>query len=270
MRIFRTPDRLFKGYIFDLDGTLYLGNNLLPGADQTLTDLRLAGCRIAFVSNNPTHTREFIVAKLNNLGVVADDSEIVLSSHVLVDYLTKRCPGCSVFPVGEQPLHDVLIAGGFEIQYDPKRIDFVIASFDRNFNYSKLQIAFDAIRAGARLIATNADRYCPVEGGGQPDAASVIAAIEACTNTKNEIVVGKPSIIMAQTILDMLDLPPEQVLICGDRLETDILMGKQSGITTALVLTGVTLPEHIYPDSIQPDYILQSIDQLVRQRATSS
>lgn len=261
---------LFPGYIFDLDGTLYLGEDLLPGAGETLHTLRQAGSRIAFVTNNPTHSRAFVVQKLNRLGITAESEEIVISTRVLVHYLTQRAPGCRVFPVGEQPLTDELIAGGFQIEHDPRRIDFVIASFDRTFNYAKLQTAYDAITHGARLIATNADRYCPVPGGGQPDAASVIAAIEACTNTKNEIVAGKPSPLMAQTALQVLQLPPEQVIVCGDRLETDILMGSQARTATALVLTGATRREHLQNESILPDYVLESIDQLVWQRAASS
>ena len=257
------PKKLYPGYIFDLDGTLYLGNSLLPGAAKTVETLRKAGCKISFISNNPTYTRKQIADKLNSLGIPAVPEEIIHSSFALVQYLQKRAPGCRVFPIGEQALVDDLTAGGFQIEFDPQEIEFVIASFDRTFNYIKLQIAFDALRAGAHLIATNADRYCPVANGGQPDAAAVIAAIEACTNLKNEVVVGKPSPYMAKAALDVLDLPPEKVLIIGDRLETDILMGKQSGIATALVLTGVTKSKELDPVSFLPDYLLDSIDQLV-------
>lgn len=257
------PDRFYHGYIFDLDGTLYLGNSLLPGAAYTVQTLRQAGCRIAFVSNNPTYTREQIANKLTRLGITATAQEVVHSSLALVNYLHQRAPGCRVFPIGEKPLQDELTAGGFEISQDPQKIDFVIASFDRTFAYPKLQIAFDAIRAGARLIATNADRYCPVPGGGQPDAAAVIAAVEACTNTKTEAIVGKPSPIMAKAALDVIDLPVDQVLISGDRLDTDILMGKQIGMATALVLTGATRYEQLRSELIRPDYILERIDQLV-------
>jgi phosphoglycolate/pyridoxal phosphate phosphatase family enzyme len=259
----KLPSRLYQGYIFDLDGTLYLGNSLLLGAAYTIKALRAAGCKVAFVSNNPTYTREQIADKLNRLGIPVYPQDVVHSSFVLVNYLQKRAPECRVFPIGEKALQDELIAGGFEIVRDPQKIDFVIASFDRNFNYDKLQIAFDAVRAGAHLIATNADRFCPVKGGGQPDAAAVIAAIEACTNTKVEVVVGKPSSIMARAALEVIDLPSDQVLIIGDRLETDIVMGKQAGIATALVLTGATKFEDLRPEGICPDYVLDCIDQLV-------
>ena len=113
-----------------------------------------------------------------------------------------------------------------------------MASFDRTFTYSKLQVAFDAIRAGARLVGTNPDRYCPVPGGGQPDAAAIIAAIEACTGVKCDPIVGKPSPIIVSMALAMLDLPPERCIVVGDRLETDIKMGIDAGMATCLVLTG--------------------------------
>jgi HAD superfamily hydrolase (TIGR01457 family) len=257
------PQRLYQGYIFDLDGTLYLGSSLLPGAAHAIEALRAAGCKVAFVSNNPTYTREQIATKLNHLGIPVCPRDVIHSSFVLVNYLQERAPGCRVFPLGEQPLCTELLAGGFEIVRDPHKIDFVVASFDRTFNYEKLQIAFDAIRAGAHFIATNADRFCPVDGGGQPDAAAVIAAIEACTNTRVEVVVGKPSPIMVRAALKVLSLPPAEVLIIGDRLETDIVMGIQAGISTALVLTGATKREDLKLDGICPDFVLERIDQVV-------
>ena len=139
----------------------------------------------------------------------------------------------------------------------------MIASFDRTFDYGKLQTAFDAIRAGARFVATNADRYCPVPGGGQPDAAAVIAAIEACTTTRVEVVVGKPSPIMVQAVAAIVRLPLERCLMTGDRLETDIAMGRAAGMATALVLTGATTRAALAMSEIQPDYVLETLGDLL-------
>ena len=121
----------------------------------------------------------------------------------------------------------------------------------------------DAIRAGARLIATNADRYCPVPGGGQPDAAAIIAAIEACTNTRCEVVVGKPSPFTVQAIGKLLAVPMEQCLMIGDRLETDIAMGARAGMATALVLTGSSRRVDLAIAQHQPDYILDTLLDLL-------
>jgi phosphoglycolate/pyridoxal phosphate phosphatase family enzyme len=254
---------LFDGYIFDLDGTVYLGEALLPGAGETIQRLRALGRRVVFLSNNPTHTREQYVKRLERLGLPTPAHEIINSAIVLVQWLLREAPGSKVFVVGEQPLKDELMAAGFQLTERAGEIEFVIASFDRTFEYRKLQIAFDAIRAGARLIATNADRYCPVPGGGEPDAAAIIAAIEACTNTKIEVVVGKPSPIMAQAVAEIIQLPLERCLMTGDRLETDIAMGNAAGMATALTLTGASTREMIETLGIQPTYVIEGLHQLV-------
>jgi NagD protein len=165
--------------------------------------------------------------------------------------------------VGERRLLAELRAAGFRLSERPGEIEFVVASFDRTFDYLKLQIAFDAIRAGARFIATNADRYCPTPIGGLPDAAAVIGAIEGCTGKQVEVVVGKPSPITARAILDRLRLPPSECIIVGDRLETDIRMGQEAGMATAVVLTGVTTPELLAASDIQPDVVLHRLDELL-------
>jgi len=242
---YRRPLSLYDAYVFDLDGTVYLGDALLPTAGETIVTLRNLGRRTVFLSNNPTHSRADYAAKLTRLGLPTSSADVINSTVVMVDFL-KRLYARSdsgaprLFVVGEEPLMVELGAAGFELCEDPGRVDAVIASFDRTFVYRKLQIAFDAIRAGARFFATNADRFCPVPGGGEPDAAAIIAAIEACTGARVEAVVGKPSRHMIQAILALLDLPAERCIITGDRLETDVQMGLSSGMAAALTLTGAT------------------------------
>src|SRR5207302_4421519 len=137
--------------------------------------------------------------------------DVINSSFAMVQWLLKEIPEARLFVVGEEPLKQDLRAAGFQLSETAGEIDIVVASFDRTFVYQKLQIAFDAIRAGARLVATNPDRYCPVPGGGgEPACAAVIAAIEACTGVKWQAITGKPSPIMLQVITEMLQLPPEQ------------------------------------------------------------
>jgi NagD protein len=254
---------LYDAYIFDLDGTVYLGDALLPTAGETITRLRALGRRTVFLSNNPTHTREDYARKLTRLGLPTPPADVINSSLVMADFLRRRMPGARLFVVGEQPLCDVLTAAGFELTEDPRRTAAVIASFDRTFVYRKLQIAFDAIRAGARFFATNGDRYCPVPGGGEPDAAAMIAAIEACTNTTVEAVVGKPSRYMVEAILAVLELPPGRCIITGDRLETDVAMGLNSGMAAALTLTGATDEAALARSPIKPTYVLQRLADLL-------
>ncbi len=221
---FPTPQILYDAYIFDLDGTCYLGDALLPTVQETITRLRDIGKRTVFLSNNPTRTREAYAERLTRLGLPTPASDVINSSLVMVDFLSKRMPGARLFVVGEASLERELAAAGFELAAEAAGVAAVIASFDRAFNYHKLQVAFDAIRAGARFFATNADRFCPVPGGGQPDAAAMIAAIEASTGVSIEAVVGKPSHYMAEATLELLGLRPEQCVMTGDRLETDVLM----------------------------------------------
>jgi NagD protein len=253
----------YDGYIFDLDGTVYLGDIVLPGAVDLFARLRRDGRRVAFLSNNPTKNREQYVAKLTKLGIQASLAEVVNTTYVMVEWLRANAPGATVYPISEQPLIDELAAAGFPISERAGEIDIVIASFDRTFVYHKLQVAFDAIRAGARLVATNPDRFCPVPGGGEPDAAAIIAAIEACTNTRCEVNVGKPSPIMARTVSAMLQLPPERCLMVGDRLLTDIAMGAEAGMATALVLTGDSTRADLPAAPHQPTYIFDDLTALL-------
>jgi arabinose operon protein AraL len=260
---FPIPIRSFSGYIFDLDGTVYLGDALLPTAGETLAVLRARNVRIIFISNNPTHKREDYAIKLTRLGVPTSIGDILTSSLVMVDFLKRHMPGARLFVVGEEPLCVELRNAGFELTEQSYCVDAVIASFDRTFNYQKLQIAFDAIRAGARFFATNPDRYCPVPSGGEPDCAAIIAAIEACTNTHIEAVVGKPSKYMIDAALNLMELPVTDCLMTGDRFETDIVMGHEAGMSTALALTGATPDSALVDLPFRPTYILRQLGDLI-------
>jgi NagD protein len=254
----------FDGYIFDLDGTIYLGDIILPGAAELLAALRAEGRRVAFLSNNPTKTREQYVAKLRGMHVQAELHEVVNSSHVMVQWLLEHAPDATLFVCGEAPLIGELERAGFRLSETAGEIQFVVASFDRTFTYHKLQVAFDAIRAGARLVATNPDRFCPVPGGGEPDAAAIIAAIEACTNTRCEVNVGKPSLIMARAVSSLLGLEPARCIMVGDRLMTDIAMGADAGMATALVLTGDSTRADLPTAPAQPTYVIEGLLELIQ------
>lgn len=257
------PSAFYDAYIFDLDGTIYLGDALLPNAYRAITTIRSTGKRTVFLSNNPTHTRFEYAHKLTHLGLPTPPEDIINSSTVMVDFLRHTLPQGRLFVCGEPPLIDELRAGGFSFSDNPREIAAVIASFDRTFVYAKLQIAFDAIRAGARFFATNGDRYCPVPGGGQPDAAAIIAAIEACTNTQCEAIVGKPSKYMTDAVLNLLQVPPERCIMTGDRLETDVQMGLNAGMAAALTLTGATTLSDVQRSRIQPTYLIHDLGDLL-------
>ena len=255
--------RIYPGYLCDLDGTVYLSERLLPGAAETIRKLREAGSHIVFMSNKALQPRTDYAAKLNRLGIPVEADDVINSSYVLAQHLAFVDPGARLFVLGEPPLLKELAEAGLRITEDPEEVDYVVASFDRTFEYTKLYIAHQAIRNGARFVATNADRTCPVEGGDLPDAASVIGAIEGCTGKKLEWIAGKPSRMMVEVGLHRLGVAPADCLVVGDRIETDTLMGIEAGTATALVLTGVTSRERLAEFPYRPDYVLESIADLI-------
>ena len=225
--------------VCDLDGTVYLGDHVIPGVPDAIARLRASGRRVLFLSNNPTKTPAQYVSKLTKLGIPATIDDVLTSALIMAEWLATQPDAPRVYVIGEPALISTLAAHGVQLCDVPSQIDYVLASFDRTFAYPKLQIAFDAVRAGAKLIATNPDKYCPVPGGGEPDAAAIIAAIEACTDTTVQFTAGKPSPLAAvvagqlagSLLLDhfgMMNLP-QQTLTAG----------RMAG--AALVLAGVLL-----------------------------
>jgi HAD superfamily hydrolase (TIGR01450 family) len=253
----------YDGYVFDLDGTIYLGDALLPGARETVAAVRAAGSRTVFLTNKPLERPADYARKLTKLGVPTAEAEVVSSTDSLLRYLRLHAPGARLFPVAEPLLWDLLREHDWELTDDPARIEVVVVSFDRTFGYPKLQVAFDAVRGGARIVATNPDAYCPVPGGGLPDCAAMLAAIEACTGARAEAVVGKPSPHMASTLLDRLALVAERTLLVGDRLATDMRMALESGMASALVLTGATTRDDVARSPFAPRYVLDGVSGII-------
>lgn len=250
------------GYILDLDGTVYVGERLVPGADRAIAELRARGRRILFLSNKPLYSRRDYADKLTRLGIPTREEEVINSSFVLARHLARHAPGARVFAIGEPPLLEELAAVGLRLTEDPARVEYVVAAFDRTFDYRKLNVAFQALRRGARFLATNPDRTCPVEEGEIPDAAAVIAALEATTGRQVEDVFGKPSRHTVEMALATLGLPAAGCALAGDRLETDIRMAKENGLVAILTLTGVTRREDLARAPVQPDHVVDGIGDL--------
>jgi HAD superfamily hydrolase (TIGR01450 family) len=264
----RVPDRLYAAYAFDLDGTIYLGDHLLPGARRLVEELRRRDLVVRFLSNNPTKDPEQYAAKLERLGLPTPVDEIVNTVVTMTRWLLDNAPGAVVYPISEPPLVRALEKAGIRMSSDPAEIDVVVASYDRTFTYEKLQVAFDAIwyHKRARLVATNPDRFCPFPGGrGEPDCAAITAAVEACTGARCEANTGKPDPAMLRAALAGLELAPGDCVMVGDRLSTDIRMGLDTGLAAALVLTGETRPEDLrrVPPSDTPELVLDRIDRLL-------
>ena len=257
----RDPDAgpAYEGYIFDLDGTVYLGERLIPGARETVARLRLAGRRVVFLSNKPLEPRANYAAKLTRLGIDTASEDVINSTRALVHYLREHLADARLFVIGEPALLDELKEDGFKLAANEDETDIVVAAFDRTLDYAKLNTAHQALVRGARFFATNADKTCPVEGGAIPDCAGVIAFLEATTGRKVELVAGKPSHHILDAALDRLGVAKERCLMVGDRLATDILMGISADVDAALVLTGVTTRAMLRQSDIIPTLVLDSV-----------
>jgi HAD superfamily hydrolase (TIGR01450 family) len=250
--------------VLDLDGTVYLGDRLIPGADRAVARLRAADRRVVFLSNKPIESREAYAAKLTRLGIPTPAEDVINSSLVMARYLARETPGAPVVTIAEPPLVAELERAGLVVTDRPERARWVVISFDRTFSYEKLDLAFRAARHGAELIATNPDRTCPVDGGELPDCAAMIGAVEGCTGQRVERIVGKPSPVTIAVALERLDLSADACLMVGDRPETDIRMGRTAGMDTALVLTGITRADRVPTEEDRPTYVLSSIAELER------
>jgi NagD protein len=264
----RSPDRpatapRFRGYAFDLDGTIYLGDSLIEGAADVIASLRASGARVVFVTNKPLETSADYARKLTRLGIPASPTDVVSAIDALLLYLRDRHPGARLMPIAEPLLVDELRGAGFEVTEDPSETNVVVVSFDRTFDYRKLLLAYRAVGAGAVIVATNPDPYCPTPDGGLPDCAAMLAAIEACTGATAEAIVGKPSRYMANAFLDRLGVPAKDAVMIGDRLLTDVAMGLSAGMASALVMSGATTEQLLADSTVSPTFVLDDVRGLV-------
>ena len=264
MSLLTRPTRIYPGYVFDLDGTVYLGDSLLPHAAETIRELRLRGSRVVYVTNKPLQTADDYARKLTRLGLPTRRSEVVTSVDSLVDYLGREHPQAAVLAVAERSTTDELRRAGVTVTTEPLEAQVVVVSFDRTFDYDKLNAAFQAVRyGGAVIVATNPDPYCPTPEGGIPDCAAMLAAIEACSGASAEAVVGKPSIHMARALVGRLGMPAQDVAVIGDRLLTDMAMARSLGMTGVLVLTGATRADSLEGAPVQPHYVVDFLSELL-------
>jgi NagD protein len=258
----------YDGYALDLDGTVYLGDDLLPGAGEAIAALRARGARVVFVTNKPLETAADYAAKLTRLGVPARPGDVVTAVDALVRYLAAHHPGRRALLVAEHVVADRLRAEGIPLSAGPEDADVVVVSFDRTFDYAKLHAAYRAVRErGAAIVATNPDPYCPTPDGGLPDCAAMLAAVEACTGARAEAIVGKPSEHMASAFLDRLGVAPARAAVVGDRLMTDVAMGHAVGAAGILVLSGATSVADVEGAGIRPDHVVAGIHELVGEPA---
>ncbi|MGA9175412.1 MAG: TIGR01457 family HAD-type hydrolase [Thermoactinomyces sp.] len=230
----------YKGYFIDLDGTLYRGTELIPEALDFIRDLEQKGIPYLYLTNNSSRPPEQVAEKLRRFGFPARPAQVYTTALATAQYVRENLPSARVYVIGEEGLFKALEEAGCQITEDHP--EAVVVGIDRQFTYEKMKKACLAIRAGAILIGTNADRALPTEEGLLPGSGSLVAGISAATGVK-PLFIGKPEPIIIRYALKKLGVAPEEVLIVGDNLDTDIRAGIQGGMDTLLVFSGITTPE---------------------------
>ncbi|ACQ81094.1 HAD-superfamily hydrolase, subfamily IIA [Beutenbergia cavernae DSM 12333] len=246
---------MVRAVVCDLDGTVYLGGTPIPGSPEAIARLREGGVRVLFVSNNPTRTASDYADRLSGMSIPTRPDDVLTSGGVTARWLAAEHPDARVYVIGEQSLVGELLAAGVRLASDDDApdADIVLAAFDRTFTYTKWERAHQALLRGALFVATNPDAACPVDGGGTiPDCAGVTAGLTATTGRALDVVVGKPSAIMAAAILGVTGTRASETLAVGDRVATDVELATANGFAGALVLSGVTTAEQAaaLPDDV--------------------
>lgn len=247
----------YKGYLIDLDGTMYKGAQPIPEAPRFVKRLREANKPFLFLTNNSTSSPKEVAKKLNEtFEVEAYVEEIYTSSLATADYL-KTLGGSSVYIIGEKGLMEAVKNAGFVI--DEEEPDHVVVGLDRKVTYEKFEKATLAIHKGATFVATNKDTNLPTERGMVPGAGSLVALLEKATRVEPTFV-GKPETIIMDEAMKKINLNKEDVLMVGDNYETDILAGINNDIDTLLVFTGFTSKADLELVEVLPTHTIQTLD----------
>ncbi len=256
-----------KCLLLDMDGTIYLGNQLIDGAKDFLSEIRKLNKNYIFVTNNSSKDKKAYVEKLKGLGIEAEPSDIFGSGDATINYLLKKKKNPRVFLMGTKALESSFEEAGMELVRErDKEIDFVVLGFDTTLTYEKLWIACDYIISGVDYIATHPDFVCPLEGGKtMPDTGAMIELIKAATNGKTPTVIGKPNHHIVDGILERYNLKKEDLVMVGDRVYTDVRTGVENGITSVLVLSGESTMETVENSPIKPDYIFNSVKEMIEE-----
>lgn len=252
-----------RGVVLDLDGVVYRGSELLPGAAEFLAWLRDRGLPFAFVTNNSTRTPAQYVEHLRSLGIVAQEAQVVTSALCTAALLRRWELRGPVLVVGGEGLRQAVQQAGYEV-VEEGLAEAVVVGLDPQLTYARLRAACSAIRRGARFVAANLDANLPVEGELWPGAGAIAAAIRTATGCE-PVCVGKPEPYPFQMALERLGTPPQETLMVGDQLPTDVVGASRMGMRTALVLTGVTSEEAAQAAPVRPDLVARDLGELLQR-----
>jgi len=255
----------FQAYLFDLDGTVYLGEQVIPGAPAAIARLRARGAGVMYITNKPLYPPDEYAAKLTRLGLPTTPAEVITSANVLGDVIAAAYAGARVLVIGEEPVRAEVARAGALLVEDWHEAQVLVASWDRELTYAKLDAALQALLHGAVYLATNPDALCPV---GQdefvPDCGALLAALAAMTGREPDVMAGKPGPRLPLAALARLGVAPADAALVGDRLSTDITCGNRAGMGTIAVLTGEATAASIAAATgeARPDYVVGSVAEL--------
>lgn len=247
-------------FLFDLDGTVYIGDNEIEGSFAAVNRLREMGKRICFFTNNSSRMHTDYIARLNNLGLRVYSDEIYTSGQVTCEYLLDNYRGKKVYLLGNDRLRSEFEMYGIELVEDDP--DLAVIGFDTSLTYDKLYKFCRFVNDGLPFIATHPDNFCPAEGCPMPDVGAMLSAIKLTVGREPDLVMGKPHRTAGQRIALKYNLPPRKIAMVGDRLYTDIAFGKNCGFVSVLVLSGETTAEAVAKSKVKPDYILSAVREI--------
>ncbi|HMB50868.1 MAG TPA: HAD-IIA family hydrolase [Natronoarchaeum rubrum] len=250
----------FRGAILDVDGTIVLGDRSIPGAGDAIDALRNAGLELLLFSNNPTKRQDHYAERLASHDIEIDASRFLTAATVTAEYLADAHAEDDLLVIGEPGLTSLLRERDLALGAAPDEADAVVGSIDRKFDYDQLAEALWALDDdGVDFLGTDPDVTIPSEDRLVPGTGAILGAISAAAGREPDRILGKPSEAATEAALDRLGVPAESVLVVGDRLDTDIQLGERAGMTTALVLTGVTDRDDVAASDVTPDHVLESI-----------
>lgn len=254
-----------RGFLIDMDGVLWRGKLFMPGVKEFIETLRLRDFPFLLVTNNSTVSPSSTVDRLAEIDIFIEPVEVVTSAFATASYLQSvLAEGSKIFAIGETVVRNALEEAGFELLDGHDSAEAVVVGFDRHVNWHKMTEAVLAIHAGALFVGTNPDVSFPIEGGQAVGNGAIVRAIEAASSTK-PVIVGKPEPLLFEQAVRQIGLQAEQILMLGDRLETDILGAQRAGIATGLLMTGVTSAREAERSKIKPDFIFEDLKVLTHE-----
>jgi glycerol 3-phosphatase-2 len=261
---------LFNGFLIDMDGVVYVGGNPIKGSADTIKYLRENGKTVLFLTNDPRRSRSEYADKLRNIGIEANLNDVVTSGMAIAYHIIEECKNLEnmkAYVIGSDALRDQIKETGLKIVdgEEAKKADFVILGSHPDFHYNEMKIATLALRNGADFYATNRDPAYPSEEGHIPATGAILASVEVASGKKAKVA-GKPENMIFEVALEKVN--KDKIVMIGDRLDTDILGGKNAGLSTILVLSGSTKKEDLEDSEIKPDYVINDLRDILKDIPT--